>query len=109
MLGNGRPAASPDEQPVPIASLAKVMTAYLTLKRYPLSGAQDGFTITVTAAQAQAEAQDAAQGQSVVAVQAGEQLTERQLLEALLIPSGNNIAQISPPRWRAARRSSSPR
>jgi D-alanyl-D-alanine carboxypeptidase (penicillin-binding protein 5/6) len=92
VLGNGRPAASPHEQPVAIASLAKVMTAYLTLERYPLSGAQDGFTITVTAAQAQAEAQDAAEGQSVVAVQAGEQLTERQLLEALLIPSGNNIA-----------------
>jgi D-alanyl-D-alanine carboxypeptidase (penicillin-binding protein 5/6) len=29
-----------------------------------------------------------------VAVRAGEQLTERQLLEALLIPSGNNIAQM---------------
>ncbi len=87
-LGNGRPAASPHEQPAPIASLAKVMTAYLTLERYPLSGAQDGFTITVTEQQAQAEAQ----GQSVVAVRAGEQLTERQLLEALLIPSGNNIA-----------------
>ena len=94
MLGNGRPAASPYEQPVPIASLAKVMTAYLTLKRYPLSGAQDGFAITVTAAQAQAEAQDAAQDQSVVAVRTGEQLNERRLLEALLIPSGNNIAQM---------------
>ena len=92
VLGNGRPAASPHEQPAPIASLAKVMTAYLTLKRYPLSGAQDGFTISVTAAQAQEVAQDARQGQSVVAVRAGEQLTERQLLEALLIPSGNNIA-----------------
>jgi D-alanyl-D-alanine carboxypeptidase (penicillin-binding protein 5/6) len=92
--GNGRPTASPHEQPVPIASLAKVMTAYLTLKRYPVSGTQEGFTITVTAAQAQAVPQDAAQQQSVVAVQAGEQLTERQLLEALLIPSGNNIAQM---------------
>jgi D-alanyl-D-alanine carboxypeptidase (penicillin-binding protein 5/6) len=90
VLGNGRPAASPDQRPAPIASLAKVMTAYLTLKRYPLSGAQEGFTTTITAAQAQVEAQ----GQSVVTVQAGEQLTERQLLEALLIPSGNNIAQI---------------
>ena len=90
VLGKGRPAASPNEQPVPIASLAKVMTAYLTLERYPLSGAQDGFTITVTAAQAQIEARD----QSVVAVQAGEQLTERQLLEALLIPSANNIAEM---------------
>jgi D-alanyl-D-alanine carboxypeptidase (penicillin-binding protein 5/6) len=90
VIADGRAAASPNEQPAPIASLAKVMTAYLTLKRYPLSSAQDGFTITVTSAQAQAEAQ----GQSVVAVRAGEQLTERQLLEALLIPSGNNIAQM---------------
>lgn len=92
MLGDGQPAASPDERPAPIASLAKVMTAYLTLKSYPLSGAQDGFTVTVTAAQARAEAKDAAQHQSVVAVHAGERLTERQLLEALLIPSGDNIA-----------------
>ena len=92
VLGNGRLTASPHEQPAAIASLAKVMTAYLTLARYPLSDDQDGFTITITAAQAQAEADDAAQHQSVVAVHAGEQLTERQLLEALLIPSGNNIA-----------------
>jgi D-alanyl-D-alanine carboxypeptidase len=48
VLGNGRPAASPHERPVAIASLAKVMAAYLTLERYPLSGAQDGFTITVS-------------------------------------------------------------
>jgi D-alanyl-D-alanine carboxypeptidase (penicillin-binding protein 5/6) len=91
VVGTDRPAASPHEQPVPIASLAKVMTAYLTLEHYPLGGVQDGFTITVTAAQAQAVAHDASEGQSVVAVQAGEQLTERQLLEALLVPSGNNI------------------
>jgi len=90
VLGDGRPAASPHEQPVAIASLAKVMTAYLTLQRYPLSGEQDGFTILITEEQARAEAR----GQSVVAVRAGEQLTERQLLEALLIPSGNNIARI---------------
>ena len=94
MIGNGRPTASPHQQPVAIASLAKVMTAYLTLKRYPLSGAQDGFTITVGATDAQVAAEAAAQAQSVVAVRPGEQLTERQLLEALLIPSGNNVAQM---------------
>jgi D-alanyl-D-alanine carboxypeptidase (penicillin-binding protein 5/6) len=93
VVGDGRPAASPHEQPAPIASLAKVMTAYLTLEHYPLSGEQEGFTTTITAADAQAVAQDAAEGQSDVAVRAGEQLTERQLLEALLIPSGNNIAR----------------
>jgi D-alanyl-D-alanine carboxypeptidase (penicillin-binding protein 5/6) len=74
--------------------VAKVMTAYLTLERYPLSDTQAGFTIAVTPAQAQDAIHDAAQGQSGVAVLPGEQLTERQLLEALLIPSGNNIAEI---------------
>jgi D-alanyl-D-alanine carboxypeptidase (penicillin-binding protein 5/6) len=94
VLGNSRPAATADEQPVPIASVTKVMTAYLTLKHYPLGGTQDGFTIAITPAQAQDEAQDTADNQSRVAVAAGEELTERQLLEALLIPSGNNIARI---------------
>jgi D-alanyl-D-alanine carboxypeptidase (penicillin-binding protein 5/6) len=94
VLGSGRPSASPHERPAPIASLAKVMTAYLTLKRYPLSGAQAGFVMTVTAADAHAETNDVSEGQSGVVVQVGEQLTERQLLEALLIPSGNNIAQM---------------
>ena len=71
VLGNGTAAASPDEQPVPIASLAKVMTAYLTLERYPLSGTQDGFTISVTPAEAEEAAQDAAQDESDVAVAVG--------------------------------------
>jgi D-alanyl-D-alanine carboxypeptidase (penicillin-binding protein 5/6) len=94
VLGDGHPVASLGEQPVPIASLAKVMTAYLVLKRYPLSGAQDGFRLTVSAPEAEGVVKDRAEGQSVVAVAAGEQLTERQLLEALLIPSGNNIARM---------------
>lgn len=94
VFGDGRPAVSPDQQPAPIASLAKVMTAYLTLERHPLGEGEDGFTMTVSAAQAQAVAEEADEGQSVVAVRAGEQLTERQLLEALLIPSGNNVARM---------------
>jgi D-alanyl-D-alanine carboxypeptidase (penicillin-binding protein 5/6) len=92
VLGSERPAASPHQRPVPIASVAKVMTAFLTLTQHPLTGPQDGFTVTVTSAEARAEAEDAAQDQSVAAVAPGERLTERQLLEALLIPSGNNIA-----------------
>src|SRR5579875_4109264 len=92
VLGDGPATASPHQQTAPMASLAKVMTAYLTLERYPLSGTHTGFTVTVTAAEAQTERHDVSQGQSGVAVQAGERLTERQLLEALLVPSGNNIA-----------------
>ncbi len=94
VVGHGRPAASPHQEPAPIASLAKVMTAYLTLRHDPLDGTDEGFTMTVTPAQAQAVAEEAEQGQSVVTVEAGERLTERQLLEALLIPSGNDIARM---------------
>jgi D-alanyl-D-alanine carboxypeptidase len=44
------------------------------------------------AADAAVYASDQRPGQSVVRVLPGEKLTERQALEALLIPSGNNIA-----------------
>jgi D-alanyl-D-alanine carboxypeptidase (penicillin-binding protein 5/6) len=70
------------------------MTAYLTLKRDPPSSAQDGSTITIAATQVRNEAEDDPQGQSGVAVHAGEQLTKRQLLDALLIPPGNNLSRI---------------
>jgi D-alanyl-D-alanine carboxypeptidase (penicillin-binding protein 5/6) len=92
--GIGSLGSGGGDTPRPTASLAKVMTAYLTLKKYPLTTTGTGFTVTVTAAEARAEAQDTGQNESVVAVRAGEQLNERQLLEALLIPSGDNIAQI---------------
>jgi len=92
--GIGSLGSAGGEEPRPTASLAKVMTAYLTLKQYPLSPTDGGFTLTVTPAEARAEVEDARQDQSVVAVRAGERLDERQLLEALLIPSGDNIAQI---------------
>jgi D-alanyl-D-alanine carboxypeptidase (penicillin-binding protein 5/6) len=94
VLGGGAPAVSPHQDPAPIASLAKVMTAYLTLKHHPLDEGEDGFTMTVTAAQAETVAEEADQGQSIVPVRAGERLTERRLLEAMLIPSGNNIARM---------------
>jgi D-alanyl-D-alanine carboxypeptidase (penicillin-binding protein 5/6) len=87
-------------RPVPIASLAKIMTGYLVLRDHPLPAAGPGPAITVTAADAAVYARDERQGQSVVQVAAGEKLTERQALEAMLIPSGNNIASLLA-RWEA--------
>jgi D-alanyl-D-alanine carboxypeptidase (penicillin-binding protein 5/6) len=55
--------------------------------------------ITVAAAEAAAYARDQRQGQSVVRVAAREKLTERQALEAMLIPSGNIAALLA--RWDA--------
>jgi serine-type D-Ala-D-Ala carboxypeptidase (penicillin-binding protein 5/6) len=87
-------------RPVPIASLAKIMTAYVVLRDHPLPTGGSGPAITVNAADAGTYASDQRQGQSVVAVVPGEKLTERQALEAMLIPSGNNIASILA-RWDA--------
>jgi serine-type D-Ala-D-Ala carboxypeptidase (penicillin-binding protein 5/6) len=90
--GLGSFGASGARAPEPIASVAKVMTAYLTLREHPLSASQSGFTLTVTAAQAAEERERLAQGQSVVPVRVGEHLSEREALQALLLPSANNVA-----------------
>ena len=92
--GTGLLGAHGGSQPVPIASLAKIMTAYVVLSDHPLPAGGSGPAITVTAADAAAYASDQRQGQSVVRVTPGEKLTERQALEAMLIPSGNNIASL---------------
>jgi len=80
------------QRPTPIASVAKIMTAYVLLSDHPLAPGDQGPVIVVTQADAALERHDAALGQSVLPVRAGERLTERQALEGLLIPSGNNIA-----------------
>ena len=90
--GLGPIATSGDVAPQPAASVAKVMTALVVLADKPLSG-NAGPVITMTEQDVQAYQDDLAQKQSVVAVQVGEQLTEFQALEAMLIPSGNNIAE----------------
>ncbi|HXP98597.1 MAG TPA: hypothetical protein VN845_00865 [Solirubrobacteraceae bacterium] len=78
--------------PVPIASVAKVMTAYLTLLSHPLAAGAGGFAMTVTRAEAAEQEQRVDLGESTVAVRAGERIDERQALQALLLPSANNIA-----------------
>jgi serine-type D-Ala-D-Ala carboxypeptidase (penicillin-binding protein 5/6) len=92
VLGAGQRASHPDTTPLPIASVAKVMTAYVVLARFPLADGQAGFTLMLNDSDAEQTAYDASQGQSYVPVAAGEALTERQALEALLLPSANNIA-----------------
>lgn len=92
VLGDGRPAVSPREHPVPIASLAKVMTAYLVLKHYPLHGAEDGRRFVVEPDDVADTETRRREDQSIVEVRAGEQLSERDALMAILLPSANNIA-----------------
>lgn len=84
--------ASGAQTPAPIASVAKMMTAYLTLREHPLAAGRQGFVMTVTPEQAAEERARAAEGQSVVPVRAGEHLSERKALLALMLPSANNVA-----------------
>jgi serine-type D-Ala-D-Ala carboxypeptidase (penicillin-binding protein 5/6) len=85
---------------VPIASVAKLMTAYVILQDHPLSASGTGPDITVDPSEAAEYPSQAAAGDSLVAVAAGEMITERQALEALLLPSADNMAWILA-RWDA--------
>jgi D-alanyl-D-alanine carboxypeptidase (penicillin-binding protein 5/6) len=78
--------------PQAIASIAKVMTADIILTDHPLSLGNSGPSITFSAADEATYRTDLSQSQSVIKVVAGESLTEFQALQALLIPSANNIA-----------------
>jgi D-alanyl-D-alanine carboxypeptidase (penicillin-binding protein 5/6) len=87
-------------RPVAIASVAKVMTAYVVLHDHPLSPRGSGPDVTVQPLEAAAYPSQVRDGDSLVPVAAGERLTERQALEALLLPSADNVAWILA-RWDA--------
>jgi serine-type D-Ala-D-Ala carboxypeptidase (penicillin-binding protein 5/6) len=98
--GRSQVQAGPNQHAAPIASVAKVMTAYLVLRDHPLRLGQDGPTITLIDADVAQTDRRRGQQESVVSIAAGEQLTERQALQALLLPSANNIAAVLA-RWDA--------
>jgi serine-type D-Ala-D-Ala carboxypeptidase (penicillin-binding protein 5/6) len=83
-----------DSSPRPMASVAKVMTALVALADHPLGPTDQGPAVTVTTDDFANYQREATGGQSVVAVRLEETLSERQLLEGMLIPSGNNFADM---------------
>ncbi|TQJ74690.1 D-alanyl-D-alanine carboxypeptidase [Streptomyces sp. SLBN-31] len=93
--GIGSFGSSGAQKPVPIASVAKVMTTYLILRDHPLKG--DGEKIKVDRT---AEDQATADGESTVQVKAGDTITQREALEGVLIASANNVARLLA-RWDA--------
>ncbi|WP_282686276.1 MULTISPECIES: serine hydrolase [unclassified Streptomyces] len=85
------------QKPAPIASVAKVMTAYVILQEHPLKGDEEGEKITVDQ---QAEDESKRPDESTAPLTEGQELTQRQLLQLLMIPSGNNAARLLA-RWDA--------
>ena len=92
LTGQSQIHAGPDQHAAPIASVAKVMTAYLVLRDHPLRPGENGPTITLTDEDVADTDRRREREESVVSVAAGEQLTELQALKALLLPSANNVA-----------------
>jgi len=90
--GYGLLGASGDAKPLATASIAKVIVALCVLQKQPLNIGDSGPTYTIGASDVASYTSYAAQGGSLVPVTLGEQLTEYQMLQALMLPSANNIA-----------------
>jgi D-alanyl-D-alanine carboxypeptidase (penicillin-binding protein 5/6) len=82
-----------EQNALPTASVAKVMTALAILRQKPLKPGEQGPMLTLTARDVGYYQKYVAQDGSVVPVNNGEQITEYQALQALMLPSANNIAE----------------
>ncbi|WP_234481753.1 D-alanyl-D-alanine carboxypeptidase family protein, partial [Streptomyces sp. MBT49] len=89
------------QTPVAIGSVAKTMTAYIILKNHPMKAGEEGPEIEVDATAEKEGGYDVTGDESTLnTVKAGDRLTEKQALSAVLIPSANNIARLLA-RWDA--------
>ncbi|MGW3683734.1 D-alanyl-D-alanine carboxypeptidase [Streptomyces prasinus] len=95
--GIGTFGSSGEQKPVPIASVAKVMTTYLILREHPLKSGAEGPMIKIDDP---AEEQSDAGDESTVDVTSGDEISQREALEAVLIASANNVARLVA-RWDA--------
>ncbi|WP_435242889.1 D-alanyl-D-alanine carboxypeptidase [Streptomyces cucumeris] len=97
VAGVGSLGTSGAQKPVPIASVTKVMTAYVVLRDHPLKADAEGPRIKIdkTAADESGSADE-----SRASVKEGQTFTQHQLLQLLLINSSNNIARLLA-RWDA--------
>ncbi|MFE2045843.1 D-alanyl-D-alanine carboxypeptidase [Streptomyces sp. NPDC059477] len=95
--GIGSFGSSGEQEPMPIASVAKVMTAYVILRDHPLKSGEEGPMIDIDQ---RAEDESDAGQESTVDVTAGDQISEREAVESILIASANNVARLLA-RWDA--------
>ncbi len=79
------------EEPRSIASIAKVITAIAVMRKKPITSTTETIITFTNADQALYEKYATSDG-SNIAVSTGDQLSEYQALEAMLLPSANNMA-----------------
>ncbi|WUI00794.1 hypothetical protein OHR68_02965 [Spirillospora sp. NBC_00431] len=90
--GLGTMGSSGASAPIPTASVAKVMTAYVYLREHPLKQGEAGPVLTVSPQAAAQIPMRERRGESILGVTANQRLTQRKALEALLIISANDVA-----------------
>ncbi|WP_433141165.1 hypothetical protein ACQPZ8_43160 [Actinomadura nitritigenes] len=90
--GLGTIGSSGGSAPTPTASVAKVMTAFVYLRDHPLATGQAGPVLAVSPQGVAEIPARKKRGESLLGITAGQRLTERKALEALLIISANDLA-----------------
>ena len=91
-VGYGILGTQGEPKALPTASVAKVMTALAVLKQRPLAVGEQGPVITISQEDVDEYARTIALNGSNVPVALGEEITQYQALQALLLPSANNMA-----------------
>lgn len=91
-VGYGTLGSKGEQKALPTASVAKVMTALAVLKQRPLKVGEQGPTITITQEDVDEYYRTVAMDGSNVPVVLGEEITQYQALQALMLPSANNMA-----------------
>ncbi len=85
-------AANNEQKSAPIASIAKTILALCVIKEKPLKSGEQGEKYTITQNDIDLYKSNLAQNGSVMPIKLNDQLSEYQLFQGLLIPSGDNIA-----------------
>ncbi|WP_111494844.1 D-alanyl-D-alanine carboxypeptidase family protein [Peterkaempfera bronchialis] len=94
VYGLGSLGRSGADKSAPMASVTKVMTAYVVLKDHPLKLGENGLTLTADKQAASDYSTGITEGESVVKVEVGQKISQYEALQMLLIPSANNIARL---------------
>jgi D-alanyl-D-alanine carboxypeptidase (penicillin-binding protein 5/6) len=86
-------AAGGSSQPLPMASISKIITAMVVLQAKPLAVGETGPTVTFTPANAALTAKYTALDGETKPMRAGASMTELDLMRVALVASANNYAE----------------
>ena len=85
-------ASTGAQESTPMASITKTVTALVVLDAMPLAAGEAGPELVLTSADQRIYNEVIAEGGSAAPVAVGSVFTERQLLEAMMLPSANNYS-----------------